>query len=182
MALRRHRPTGRLFACLIAACGLASGNAAAQAVPEYELKAAFIYNFALFVDWPAEARKDGPFVLCLAGRDPFGAAIDALDGKPVKSQKLTVRRIPDLREPGGCHMLYIAPAEEFRLDRILESIAGRPVLTIADAEGWSGRGVMINLAMRQGRLVFDVNLDAVKRAALNMSSRLLQLANSVSGR
>lgn len=182
MALRRFMPVRRLCACLLAACSLAAGGAAAQAVPEYELKAAFIYNFALFVGWPADARKDGPFVLCVAGRDLFGAAFDPLEGKPVRSQKLVLRRIDGMQELGDCHMLYIAPAEEIRLDQILGLAAGRPILTIADTEGWHGRGVMINLAMRQGRLAFDINLDAARRAGLEMSSRLLRLAGSVSGR
>lgn len=172
----------RLLAGLVAACGLIPGAALPQAAPEYELKAAFIYNFALFVDWPIEVRKAGPFLLCVTGRDLFGPAFDSLEGKPVKSQKLAVRRIDGLQGLDDCHILYIAPAEELRLGRILEQIGVRPILTVSDAEGWSGRGVMINLERKQGRLTFDVNLDAVKRARLDMSSRLLRLAGSVTGR
>lgn len=182
MVIRRLMLIRCLLPCLIAACGLAAGGAAAQAVPEYELKAAFIYNFALFVDWPAEARKEGPFVLCVVGRGPFEPAFDALAGKPVRSQALAVRRIDRLQHPEDCHMLYIAPAEELHLERILGPAAGRPILTVSDVEGWSGRGVMINLVTRRGRLAFDVDLDAARRAGLEMSSRLLRLAHSVSGR
>lgn len=182
MAFRRLMSIRHLFFCLVAACALASGGATAQAVPEYELKAAFLYNFALFAEWPADARKDGAFVLCVAGRGLFDAAFDAIEGKPVRSQKLAVRRVDGLQGLDECHMLYIAPAEEMRLNHILGLAGRRPILTVADAEGWSGRGVMINLVTRQGRLAFDVNLDAVRRAGLDMSSRLLRLASSVNGR
>lgn len=182
MSLPSFKTIRRLFACLIALCGQASCCAAAEAVPEYELKAAFIYNFALFVEWPADVLKDGRFVLCVAGRDQFGAAFDAIEGKPVKSQRLMVRRIDSKQDPGDCQMLYVAPAEEMRLNRILAQVGVRPILTLGDSEGWSGRGIMINLATRQGRLAFDVNLEAVRRAGLEMSSRLLRLADNVSGR
>lgn len=182
MALHRLMSIRRLLVCLLALSALASGGATAQAVPEYELKAAFIYNFALFVDWPADTRKDGAFVLCVAGRGLYDAAFDALQGKLVRSQRLAVRRVDGLQGLDECHMLYIAPAEEMRLNHILGLAGGRPILTVADAEGWSGRGVMINLVTRQGRLTFDVNLDAVRRAGLDMSSRLLRLAGSVNGR
>jgi len=182
MAFFRFTSIRRLLVGMAAACGLIPGAALSQAAPEYALKAAYIYNFALFVDWPAEVRKSGPFVLCVTGSDLFGTAFDAIAGKPVKSQKLFVRRIDGLQGLDDCHMLYIAPAEELRLDRILEQVGVRPILTIADGENWSGRGVMINLEMKQYRLTFDVNLDAVKRAGLGMSSRLLRLASSVHGR
>jgi len=182
MALRRLMSIRRLLVCLLALSALASGGATAQAVPEYELKAAFMYNFALFVEWPVDARKDAAFVLCVTGRGLFDAAFDALDGKPVRSQKLAVRKVDGMQGLDECHMLYIAPAEEMRLNQILGLAGRRPILTVADAEGWSGRGVMINLVTRQGRLAFDVNLDVVRRAGLDMSSRLLRLASSVNGR
>lgn len=169
----------RLLACMLAAGLYVAGRAAAQAVPEYELKAAFIYNFALFVDWPAEARKGDTFHLCVAGRGPMESALDALQGKPVKSQRLIVRRIGGAQDPSDCHMLYIAPAEEMHLTRLLELAEGRPILSVGDAEGFSQRGVMINLSMRQNRLIFDINLNSTRRAGLAMSSRLLNLANSV---
>ncbi len=182
MVFLRFMSIRRLLACLVATCGLIPGAASSQTAPEYELKAAFIYNFALFVDWPDDVRKTGPFVLCVTGSDLFGAAFGALEGRPVKSQKLAVRRADGLQGLDDCHMLYIAPAEELRLERILALVGVRPILTIADGENWSGRGVMINLEMKQDRLTFNVNLDAVKRAGLGMSSRLLRLASSVSGR
>lgn len=179
MALHRYMSIRRLFACLIAACSLIPGGAAAQAVPEYELKAAFIYNFALFVDWPGDARKEGAFILCIAGGGLSGAAFDVLEGKPVRSQKLAVKRVDGMQRLDECHMLYIAPTEEMRLNQILELAGSRSILTVADAEGWSERGVMINLVTRRKRLAFDVNLNALRRAGLVMSSRLLRLANSV---
>ncbi len=176
MALRPFASVGCLLACLIA---LLPGVAAGEAVPEYELKAAFIYNFALFVDWPAEARKGDTFHLCVAGRGPFETALDALRGKPVKSQRLAVRRVDGVQDLADCHMLYVAPAEEMRLARLLGQAEGRPILSVGDAEGFSQRGVMINLRMRQDRLTFDINLNSTRRAGLAMSSRLLNLANSV---
>jgi hypothetical protein len=182
MAMPRFKPIRRLLVCLVAAGALMPGAASSQAVPEYELKAAYLYNFALFVAWPADTRKDGLFVLCVAGDSPLNAALAALEGKAVRSQRLVVRGIDGMPDLGECQMLYIAAAEEMRLERILALARGRPILTIADALGWGGRGIMINLVARQGRLAFDVNLDAVRQAGLDMSSRLLRLAGSVNGR
>lgn len=79
-------------------------------------------------------------------------------------------------------MLYVAPEEEMRLDRILGLTGHRPILTVSDAEDWGGRGIMINLVTRKSRLTFDVNLDAARRAGLDISSRLLRLAHSVNGK
>lgn len=169
---------------LAAAAWLAPAAALGQAVPEYDLKAAFLYNFALFVDWPAEGPPEErrALTLCVLGGDPFGHALDALEGKTVRSQRLAVRRLASAQAAVDCQILFIAATEEARLAHILKAVQGRPVLTVADSDGWLEQGVMINVSTRQARLAFDVNLAAARQAGLRVSSRLLRLAHLVLGR
>lgn len=181
MAIGRTSLKCLLPALLALVCAAA---AAAPPVPEYELKAAFLYNFALFVDWPGEGRAEGSptLPLCVIGRDPFGPALDVLEGKAVRAQKIEVRRLDWTEGAAECRILFIAASEQGRLARILGAVAGRPVLTVADSEDWLDQGVMINLSRRQARLAFDINLGAARQAGLRISSKLLRLASGTVGK
>ncbi len=153
----------------------------AQEVGEYELKAAYLYNFALFTTWPSEAMADkGQFLyLCVLGTDPLGPALDALAGKRVQERRIAVRRLAAPEEAPGCHVLYLHGGEREAPPRFLDVLRQAPVLTVTDApEPWR-REMAIHLAIERGRLVFEVNLEPVQRARLTLSSRLLQLARKV---
>ena len=148
---------------------------AASVAGEYQVKAAFLYNFAKFVDWPGDGGQ-GMFVLCVLGADPFGGAIDAVAGKPVGGRTIQVRRLASADGAGACQMLFISSSEADGLGKDLGAVRGKPVLTVGDTPGFAERGVVINLYVEQSKVRFEINIDAAKRAQLNISSQLLRLA------
>jgi hypothetical protein len=160
--------------------------ARAQELPEYRLKAAFLYNFALFTEWPAEV--GGTLNLCIHGPDPFGKDIDALDGKAVGTRTLAVQRktgysgLGAAAAPGtltGCQIVYIAPAAIGALPRVLDALQGSAVLTVADSPGAARGGAVLNMAVAQNKITFEANQQAARAARLALSSKLLRLATEV---
>jgi len=153
----------------------------ADDLAEYQVKAAYLYNFAKFVDWPERAFSgpDAPMTICVIGEDPFGGALDGLRSKTVKNRKVAVKRISSSRETGGCHVLFIGPAEEDRMDELLLSLKGRPTLVVGDTERFARRGGMIGFLMERNKVVFEINEGVAKRAGLAVSSQLLKLARTV---
>jgi len=162
------------FFCVLA-------GASAQAGPtEYEAKAAFIYNFAKFVEWPAKPGPDNaPLRLCVLGKDPFGPALEEVKGKLVKERKMEVALLDVTADGRECDLLFIAASEEKHLDRVVAILRGAGTLTVGDTEGYAQRGVMINFFHENGKIRFEINLDAVRRAGLKVSSKLLFLARIV---
>lgn len=144
---------------------------------EYELKAAFIYNFAAFADWPPSAPPGMDF--CVIGRDPFGRALDALKGKQVKGVGVSVRRIQTIADARRCHVLFISASEVDNLEQLLATVKDLPVLTVADTEGAVHQGVIIGFAIENQRITFEVNTAAAHSANIMLSSRLLKLARNV---
>lgn len=169
----RHRL--RVVVVLLALSGLfGGGHAAAETVPEYSLKAAVLYNFALFVEWPQSVGDQ--VTLCVIGADPFGAELDALQGEPVGSRSLQVKRLGRLAPLSGCQLLFIPEPSMANLPQILSALDGLAVLTVADSPGAAQAGVGINLGLQNARVVFEINLGAVRRGGLMVSSKLLRLA------
>ena len=159
--------------------GAVSGSLHAASASEYEVKAAFIYNFTRFVKWP-QARASGPLEICVMGKDPFGRAIDeAVAGKQVDGRDVTVTRLEAIEKAKACEVLFIAASEERELERILEAVADAPVLTVGDFNDFAERGGMINLTKQGNHIRFQINVDALERARLRASSQLLRLATIV---
>ena len=179
-ALRR-RPAGRALDRLLRAAlfALAAAWPAAQAQDpgEYRLKAAFLYNFALFTEWPDEVGT--PIVLCIHGADPFGRELDALQGKTVGTRTLAVQRKVSGDSLKGCQVVFIASTSIAGLARVLDELRGLPVLTVADSPGAAGRGVALNMSLASNRVAFEANLQAARSARLVLSSKLLRLATEV---
>jgi hypothetical protein len=145
--------------------------------PEYQLKAAFLYNFALFTEWPAET---GPSLnLCIYGTDPFGDEIDALQGKPVGVRVLVVHRTPAGGSLDDCQIVFIAPSNISGLSDVLERLHGSAALTVADSPGAAKHGVALNMSVALDKVAFEANLSAARGARLNLSSKLLRLATQV---
>lgn len=147
------------------------------AFSEYELKAAFVYNFASFTDWPPKAAPG--MNVCVIGQDPFGPALDALEGKLVKGQSLSVRRISTFGEARSCRVLFISASEVKSLPRLLAEVKDLPILTVADMEDAAQQGVMIGFAIEKQRITFEINASAARHANIVLSSRLLSLARNV---
>jgi hypothetical protein len=146
-------------------------------LPEYRLKAAFLYNFALFTEWPADIGST--LNLCVYGQDPFGHEIDALQGKPVGNRRMVVRRVTTLEGLTVCQAVFIADLSRDGISRVLSSLRGATVLTIANAPGAATRGVVLNMNVVNNKITFEANLTAARAANLKLSSKLLSLATEV---
>jgi hypothetical protein len=157
-------------------------NAPAQGSGEYAVKAAFLYNFARFVEWPGQALGNGgsPLLVGVMGDDPFGSSIDqVVAGKNVNGHPIAVNRLrwgQDLRQ---CHILFISSSEARRLPQILASLRGASVLTVADMERFDQQGGVVRFFIEDGKVRFEINVDAADQAGLKISSKLLALAKIV---
>jgi hypothetical protein len=176
---------GALFlAALAAALALAALRPLPRAVAasEYEVKAAFLYNFTRFATWPPEAFKDdgAPLVIGVLGEDPFGAVLDdAVEGKTAGGRRVVARRYRLAADAREAQELFIATSEEPRLARILEALEGSSVLTVGEADSFAERGGAIGFVVEEKKTRFCVNLAAAKRARVEVSSQLLRLAKVV---
>jgi hypothetical protein len=117
--------------------------------------------------------------VCVHGDDPFGGEIDGLQGKSAGGRSLAVNRRAAGEPLRDCHIVFIAASMIDHLPRVLDSLRGRPVLTVADSAGAMRRGVMLNMKMAQGKITFEANLQAARGAGLDLSSKLLRLAVEV---
>lgn len=171
-----------LRAIFAAAVWLAAGSSlAAQTVraSEYRLKAVFLFNFAQFVDWPAEAFPDSetPFVIGVLGEDPFGDFLDqTVRGELLRGRPFQVRRYQSVDEIKTCHILFINRPDGDRLEGILSRLRNRPILTVSDAAGFADRGGMVRFVNDRSRIRLQINLDAAQAANLTISSKLLRVA------
>jgi hypothetical protein len=185
-ASRENRARAYLLclALVLSAAACPPALADFPAAEEYKIKAAFLFNFTKFVEWPDHALRDAsaPFVLAVLGDDPFGDALDSLKGKTVQGRPLVIRRATSLEDLGRFHMLFVASAERSRLASVLPAAEAMHALTVGDSPGFRSQGGMIQLVRDGDRVAFEINLDASRRAGLKISSKLLALAKAVSGR
>lgn len=144
---------------------------------EYEVKAAFLYRFAQFVEWP-ETTADR-ITLCLLGEDPFGSAMDKLDGKEVGDRTLVVRRLTDAGDAGECQVLFISSSAKPHLADMIGVLDGHRVLTVGETDRFTQQGGIIKFYKVRNRLRFEVNLEAARKAGVEISSRMLKLARIV---
>jgi uncharacterized protein DUF4154 len=167
-----------LAAVVIAAPGQAAG-VGSEVPPDISVKAAFLYNFAKFVEWPA-LPSGSPIVLCIFGDDMIAAVlVETVRGQNISGHTLEVRRSQESATWPACHLLFIADAETRRSAGGLGGLRMLPVLTISDGKGFSRAGGIIELFVEGGKMRFAINMDAVERAGLHLSSRLLGLAKVV---
>ncbi len=181
--LRAWLPPAALLLC--ATFGNVSlSRAQQQPVSEYQVKAAFLYNFAKFVDWPPEAFRDpsAPIVMCIEGDDPFGNALDqTVRDKTVNGRAFFIRRGRQLPELKQCHILFISSSERRRLPEIFSRLQGAGVLTVGESERFASSGGVVQFALEDNRVHLVMNPDAAARARLKVSSKLLAIATIVPG-
>jgi len=180
----RERRSGlvcRLRCALLLEVLLIAG-AQGQAVDEYQVKAAFLYNFAKFVTWPPQSfqtSKD-PIVICILGSNPFGGELEeAVQGKVVEGRKLLVLQISDAKQAASCHILFISSSERKRSRSILADLRSTGILTVGESEGFAGYGGVVNFKLEGNRVRLEVNIDAAEQEKLRISSKLLSLAQIV---
>jgi hypothetical protein len=153
------------------------------AVGEYQVKAAFLYHFAKFVEWPAAAKNRQTVAVCVLGGDPFGPALDfLLEDKTLHGKRFDIRRVSSAAEAQSCHLLFLALSDEQELQTGLQALAAFPVLTVGDSSNFFTAGGMIRLFVEESKVRFDINLAAARRSQLTISAALLRLARNVEGK
>lgn len=144
---------------------------------EYQVKAAFLYNFARFTNWPVD--ESGKFRLCILGSNPFDGDIDALRGKPVHDLPLTVSYINNPADAGSCQLLFISKSMTETVAEIIPAVGRYPVLTVSDMDDFINHGGIIGFLQVDNKIRFEINITAASEAGLSISSKLLSLATTV---
>lgn len=179
----RGRAAFFIFGLWILLAGLGLNGARGQTVShEYPLKAVFLLNFAQFTDWPtnAFAASDSPLVIGVLGDDPFGALLDdAVRGETMNGRKFVVERYRRVEDIKTCHILFISQSEIKRLDKTVENLKGKPILTVSEIDGSAYRGVCVRFITENNKIHLRINTDALQAAKLTMSSKLLRVAEIV---
>ncbi|MGH9856831.1 MAG: YfiR family protein [Acidobacteriota bacterium] len=155
----------------------------AQSPQEYQIKAVFLYNFALFVEWPPGTFSDprAPIVIGILGRDPFGSYLkEAIEGETINDHSLVIARYRTVEEIKQCHILFISDSESEQLETILLALQGRPILTVGEVQGFAQRGGMIRFTNEKNKVRFRINIQSTTAAKLTISSKLLRHADIVS--
>ena len=176
-ALRRW-----LMAACIVAVSWCSGAWPAPPAAEYQVKAAYLFNFGQFVEWPLQAydSPSAPFVIGIVGDDPFGKILDAaIAGESLGGHPLVVKRFKSPEDISACNILFIGRSEASRLEETLKVLQGRSVLTVTDITGAERRGAIIVLVNDSNRIRMRINVAAARASNLVISSKLLRPAEVV---
>jgi hypothetical protein len=170
------------LAALLTLAGATSVHAQDSPPTEYPVKAAFIYNFAKFVDWPPDTFTDekSPLALCVYGKDPFGSALDdAVRDKTIGTREFVVRRTRKIQDLSVCQIVFVPDSESGHLPDILAGLHGSSALLIGESPHFAEQGGQIQFVPEGKRIRFTINVDSVNRARFRMSSKLLALAQIV---
>jgi hypothetical protein len=148
---------------------------------EFQVKAAYLYNFGKFVRWQVGRSASSDSVdICVLGKDPFGAILDAtVAGESIDARKIAVKRISRAQDAAPCNILFVSSSEENRLDAVLATVRHFGSLTVSDIPHFAERGGVIEFVMQQGKIRFEVNREAGERSHLVLSSELLKVAIKV---
>ena len=170
------------IALLCATCALlATGQ---SQVEEYRLKAAFLFHFSQFVEWPTNALPDagGALVFCVMGDDPFRGDLEGtVQGKSAAGRPVRILHIQQIQPASGCHLVFMDRKQSGRVHELIASLDKAPVLTVGESEDFLRQGGMIRFCMEGRKVRFEINQGAAERAHLKISARLLLLAKSVIG-
>ena len=173
------------FAIFVAVIGLLGSIARTSAetltLREYEIKAAYLYNFMKYIDWPPQAlpANSQTITIGVIGQNPFGPALATLNGKVVKDRKVVVKEAVAVKDLPSCQMVFISASETGRLQEILNLLKDTKVLTVSEVEGFAAKGGIINFIEERNKVRFEINTEAARRTGLTISSELLKLAKVV---
>lgn len=148
---------------------------------EYEIKAAYLYNFINYIDWPENTfpAAGGTIIIGVVGQSPFGAALEVLNGKQVKGRTVALKQITDMKDLDQCQIVFINSSEKSRLPELLDKLKDLRILTVSEIDGFAQQGGVINFISERNKVRFEINPDAAHRLGLNISSELLKLAKLV---
>jgi hypothetical protein len=176
----------RIFCLLfLSFAGLSAGPAEEAPLSEYQVKSALLLNFVRYSDWPATAfaNPDSPYVVGIAGRDPFGKDLEkAFERKTVKGRPFVLKRVSGEQEMRACHLLFVSSSERRRSRELLEKISGAPVLTVGDFPDFLDHGGVINFLIKDGSVRFEINLEPARGTGIKLDANLLKVAASVRGK
>ena len=175
-------PALLLVFCMVPLGGVVAAERNAPSPGEYQVKAAFIYNFIKFVTWPSgEDARSGTVRLCVLGEVPDMASFEDLEGQELMGKRMTMVHLKEARDARTCQVLFLSSALSSRLTETLDIVRGLPVLTVGDTDDYAQRGVMINMYIDKKRVRFEINADSAEAAGLRISAKLLSLAGKVYG-
>ncbi len=149
---------------------------------EYAMKAAFLYNFANFIEWPESTFRDSdtPLIVGIFGEDPFGHHLDALKGRRVKGRTLEIKHFTRTEDIIACHILFVSSQQQKHIARVCETLQDAPVLTVSnELEELIQSGCIINFVIVKNKLRFEINSASAERAGLDISSQLLSVATVI---
>lgn len=177
LLLVARRPLrGLALGLLLPLAVFAAATAQAQTSPtESEVKAAFVYNFLRFAEWPATVSPRDTITVCVSGGEALTAALSTIEGRQVHGKPIVLKRNARPDDVSACHALVTTDGDVLRSAELLRATRNLPVLTIGDAAGFAAAGGCIELVIADKRVQFEVNVDAVNRAGLRLSSQLLRL-------
>jgi hypothetical protein len=169
-----------LWLCLlILFTGLAPVQAE-ESTQEYQLKLAFMVNFARFITWPEGSFAEHPqLTLCVLGKNPFGNALSGVEGKKVGDRTLKAKQLDALGKELQCHLLFVSQSEATTLANLGSVLGHQPVVTVSDIPGFAVAGGSIEFVVKDDKLSFIINNSAMKDRGVQASSALLNLAVSV---
>jgi YfiR/HmsC-like len=153
-----------------------------NAPTEYQVKAAFLFNFAKFIDWPQTTflNSESPFFICIVGEDRFGREIDSsLSSKTIENRAVVVEHSGQVAEARHCQMVFVSSSEKQRVPQVLSGLRGTNALVVGETDGFAAAGGAIQFDLDENRVHFLINTDAADRAGLTVSSRLLSLARII---
>jgi hypothetical protein len=168
--------------CLLIGIGQPA-DICAGTVEEYSVKAALIFNFARFTEWPSYILVDSQetFNICIVGDDTILEAFGGVAGRQIKGCRIVVTSVNRMKISDSCNLLFVSGSDRSILPKIFAAVEGKPVLTIGEMTGFAEVGGIINLVRKGKRINFEVNLKAARQAGLKISSRILKLATIVGG-
>lgn len=184
--MRARRVAATSFWCGVAALILAAVSipAAAQqplATPEFAVKAAYLYQFGRYVEWPARPPADGePFTICIWAADALAETLDhTVKGEDIRGQRIAARRLTAIKDLTGCRILFIGRSEHDQVAGALRIAQGKPILTVGEGSEFVRSGGMIAFTLQDRKIKFEVNLSAAESVTLTVSSQLLRHAVNV---
>lgn len=159
------------------ALSLQGGHVSAEPVPEYQMKAAYLYNLATFTTWPSQSGNQ--VKLCVLGQDHFGGALEGLTRSVSGGVRISLSYLSTLQDVRACQIVFIDASERDNAAGMIKQLEGLPILTVTDSPELFRTGAIVGLFLENRRLSFDVNYHIAQNSSLSMSSKLLRVARNV---
>lgn len=182
MLPHKHRQRLRRFVLFFLLCSIGGlGTVQAEEISqEYKIKAAFLVNFSRFITWPEQSfSEQQEFTLCVAGKNPFGTTLHAIEGQKINGRNLRIVSADSFQKLPQCHMLYVGRSEKSDLDALISRTVQQPVVTVSDIPGFVTAGGSIEFVTKEDRLSFVINYSVLKKRGIQASASMLDLAASV---